>query len=97
MGGHNDSWRNKATEEGLLGRIDRARETGPKPKQGAFEEGVKKRLHECKPGDYVRQVLTGANNLGPQLRVLDPKAGILESRDGRRTNMSPRTQVMVQI
>jgi len=31
------------------------------------------------------------------LRVLDPKAGVLESRDGRRTNMSPRTQVMVQI
>jgi hypothetical protein len=96
--GHNDSWRNKATEEGLLSRMDRAREhAGPRPKSGAFEEGVKKRLHECKPGDYIRQVLTGANNLGPLLRVLDPKSGELESRDGRRSRLSPRSQVMVQV
>ncbi len=93
-----DSWRNQIPEESLLDKIDRGRSGGvPKPKQGAFEEGVKIRLHEAKPGDSVRQVLSGANNLGPLLRVVDPKAGLLESRDGRQTRIAPKSQVMKQI
>ena len=93
-----DSWRNQIPEESLLDKIDRGREGGvPKPKQGAFEEGVKIRLHEAKPGDYVRQIMAGKNNMGPLLRVVDPKAGLLESRDGRQTRIAPKSQVMKQI
>lgn len=93
----NQSWRNKIPEESLLNRIDRGRQAGPRPKSGAFEETVKKRLHECKPGDYVRQVMQGKENFGPLLRVMDPKSGLLESREGRQSSMSPRTQVVVQV
>ncbi|MCZ7583731.1 MAG: hypothetical protein M5R36_10565 [Deltaproteobacteria bacterium] len=57
---------------------------------------MKKRLHECEAGDWVKQVLTGANHYGPALRVIDPKGGVLESRMGTRSRMSPRTQVVVQ-
>jgi hypothetical protein len=88
------SWRNKLVEERLIARIDRGRERGP---AGAdLDESVKMRLHECKVGDWVRQVMAGAGNLGPNLRVIDPKAGILETRHGVRARISPRTQVMVQ-
>ncbi|HPQ70448.1 MAG TPA: hypothetical protein PKW95_15065 [bacterium] len=92
-----ETWRNKVVESSLLDRIDRGRSEGKKPQGGEFEETVKKRLHECSPGDYVREVLKGANNLGPLLRVIDPKAGILESRAGQISRMSPRTQVAVQV
>jgi hypothetical protein len=95
--GHGESWRNKLPEESLLDRIDRGRTASPRPKTGAFEEVVKKRLHECKPGDYVRQVMQGKENYGPLLRVMDPKSGQLESRDGRQSSLSPRTQVAVQV
>ncbi|MDP8224204.1 MAG: hypothetical protein P9L99_12650 [Candidatus Lernaella stagnicola] len=96
--GHGDSWRNKLVEDGLLDRIDRGRATGGrKPKGGAFEETVIKRLHECKPGDYVRQVLKGKGNMGPLMRVMDPQRGLLESRDGRQERLAPRTQVAVQV
>lgn len=94
-----DSWRNKLPEEKMLGRIDRAREGGGegRPKTGAFEEVKKVRLHQCHPGDWVRQVFAGKENYGPLLRVLDPKAGLLETRDGRQQSLQSRTQVVVQI
>ncbi len=95
--GHGESWRNKLVEDGLLGRIDRGREEGHRPKSGAFEETVKKRLHECRPGDYVRQVMQGKGNFGPLLRVMDPKRGLLESRDGRQSRLAPKTLVAVQV
>jgi len=88
------SWRNKLVEEKMVNRLDRARESGG-PRTGAVEEYEKKRLHACQPGDYVRQVLQGKEHYGPMLRVVDPKSGLLESRDGRQSRMSPRTQVMV--
>lgn len=88
------SWRNKLVEEKMINKIDRGRYEGPK---GNIDEpGEKKRLHECAQGQWVRQVLKGAGNLGPNLRVIDPKGGILENRQGMRTRLSPRTQVMVQ-
>jgi len=93
-----DSWRNRLAEEKMLGRIDRARDQqGGGPKTGAFEDLSKKKLHECQPGDYIRQVMPGSNNTGPLLRVVDPKTGLLETRDGRRTHIPPRSQVMVQV
>ena len=89
------SWRNKLVEEKLINRLDRGRHQGPKFNQ-FDEEGVKKRLHECQQGQWVRQVMKGANHFGPLLRVVDPKAGLLENRQGMRTKLSPRTQVVVQ-
>ena len=92
-----ERWRNQVVENSLLNRMDRAREgSGTGPSSGAIEEFEKKRLHNCQPGDWIRQVLQGANNYGPLLRVLDPKKGLLENRDGRRQHMQPRTQVVVQ-
>ncbi len=95
--GRGDSWRNKLVEEGLLGRIDRQREQGNGPKQGDVEEYKKMRLHECRPGDWVREVLAGTGNYGPLVRVLDPKSGLVESRAGRVQRIPPRTQVGVQV
>ncbi len=83
--------------EALIERIDRAREgMGVGPRGSIYDEGQKKRLHECRVGDWVRQVLSGTNNFGPLLRVIDPKAGILENRKGGQARLSPRTQVVVQ-
>jgi len=97
MGGGSGSWRNRLPEENLLRRIDRGREMSNRPKQGAFDETVKKRLHDCNPGDYVRQVMSGKDNYGPYLRVVDPRAGLVENREGRKQQLPPRTQVVVQV
>ena len=88
------SWRNKLVEEKLIDRIDRGRNQGPKGDM--YAEGVKKRLHECNQGEWVRQIMPGAGNFGPLLRVIDPKAGILENRQGMRVKVPPRTQVEVR-
>ena len=96
--GRGDSWRNKLVEEGLLGRIDRQRQQGGVgPRTGDVEEYKKMRLHECKIGDWVREVLPGAGNMGPLMRVLDPKTGTVETRAGRVSRMQPRTQVAVHV
>jgi hypothetical protein len=96
--GRGDSWRNKLVEEGLLGRIDRQREHGgDAPKNTGLEEYKKKRLHECKTGDWVREIMPGTGNFGPQMRILDPKTGIVESRAGRVQRVPPRTMVAVQV
>lgn len=88
------SWRNKLVEDKLINRIDRGRYQGPKTQ--LYEEGVKKRLHECQQGEWVRQIMQGAGNFGPLLRVIDAKAGILENRQGMRVKLPPRTQVEVK-
>lgn len=87
---------NKVFEDRVIGQMDRAREGQTGPKGSQFDEGVKKRLHDCMPGDWVKQVLSGAGNVGPLLRVVDPKAGLLENRMGVRTKLPPRAQVIVQ-
>ncbi len=90
-------WRNnKLVEEKLINRIDRAREGREGPQGSQFDKAEKKRLHECLPGDWIKQVLTGAEHFGPLMRVIDPKTGLLENRSGTRGRLSPRAQVMVQ-
>ncbi|MBZ0273867.1 hypothetical protein K8I61_17650 [bacterium] len=86
----------KSWEDSIIDQLDRAREGHMGPKEGAFDEGVKKRLHDCQPGDWVKQVLAGTNNYGPPLRVLDPKKGEVENRSGIRSALPPRSQVMTQ-
>ncbi|MCB9476212.1 MAG: hypothetical protein H6683_09265 [Deltaproteobacteria bacterium] len=83
--------------EKMVGRIDRERETRGYRGGAAFEEGEKKRLHQCQPGDWIREVLQGEDHYGPPLRVLDPESGLLENRKGVRSKIAPRTQVMVQV
>jgi|AntAceMinimDraft_8_1070364.scaffolds.fasta_scaffold153367_1 hypothetical protein len=83
--------------DAIISRIDRAREgLGDGPSGSIYDEGQKKRLHECQVGEWVRQVLTGANNFGPMLRVIDPTSGILENRRGGQAKLPPRSQVVVQ-
>ncbi len=86
--------RSNRAEDKLISRIDRGAYQGPKGSQ--YDEGEKKRLHECIMGMWVRQVMPGAGNLGPLLRVVDPKGGILENRQGMKVRLSPRSQVIIQ-
>lgn len=87
-------WKNTQLDK-MADMLDRARENSG-PKGSIYDQGEKKRLHDCRPGDWVRQVLTGAENYGPMLRVIDPKTGVLENRNGARSKMPPRTQVLVE-
>ena len=90
-------WRNnKLEEEKVINRIDRARQNMGGPQGSQFDQAVKKRLHECRTGDWIKQVLAGADNFGPLMRVIDPKTGLLENRSGIRGHLPPRAQVMVQ-
>ena len=86
-------WRNKLVEERMINRIDRGRQEGPK--SDMYAEGVVRRLHECAQGEWVRQVQKG-RHFGPLLRVIDAGAGILETRQGMRVELSPRAQVEVR-
>jgi hypothetical protein len=86
--------RSNLIEDKLLNRIDRGRYEGPKG--NIYDEGEKMRLHEASPGAWVRQVMQGAGNLGPMLRVIDAKAGLLENRQGMRIKLAPKAQVVVQ-
>lgn len=86
--------RNNLVEDKLLNRLDRGKSMGPRG--SIYDKGEVKRLHECIQGAWVRQVLQGAGNLGPMLRVIDPKAGLLENRQGMRVKLAPRTQVEIQ-
>lgn len=92
--GAGGSSRNQKEENKIIKLLDRARYQGPQGTQ--FDEGEKKRLHECKQGQWIKQILQGSGHFGPLLRVIDPKAGILENRSGVRHKLPPRTQVMVQ-
>ena len=87
--------RSNIREDKLIDRLDRGRNFGPKGGT-IYDEGEIKRLHECIQGSWVKPVLKGAGNLGPMLRVIDPKAGLLENRQGSMVKMPPRTQVEVQ-
>ncbi len=87
--------RSNLREDKLIDRLDKGRHFGPKSGT-IYDKGEKKRLHECKQGAWVRQILPGAGNLGPMLRVIDPKAGLLENRQGMRAKLPPRTQVEVK-
>ncbi len=87
-------YRDNRWENSVINKIDRGRYSGPKA--NPYDEGEKKRLHECQQGQWVKQVLAGKDHYGPMLRVIDAKGGILENRHGARSKLPPRTQVMVQ-
>jgi len=88
--------RGNTSEDNMIRRIDRGFASSNRPGD-IFAEHVKKRLHECTPGDWVKQVLPGKENYGPLLRILDPSSGILEDKHGKRIILPPKTQVLVEI